>query len=85
MDGVSPSFLNGEREIIDGNLRLCVARPENVGTRLLFARTLLAMKRVRPGISGEFKDKILLLQQKHPLHGPANGIVQQMFNEALEL
>jgi tetratricopeptide (TPR) repeat protein len=85
MDGVSPSFLNGEREIIDGNLQLCVASPENVGTRLLFARTLLAMKRVRPGLAGEFKDKILLLQQKHPLHGAANGVVQQMFNEALEL
>jgi tetratricopeptide (TPR) repeat protein len=85
MDGVNPSFLNGEREIIDGNLQLCVACPENVGTRLLFARTLLAMKRVRPGLAGEFKDKILLLQQKHPLHGPANGVVQQMFNEALEL
>jgi tetratricopeptide (TPR) repeat protein len=85
MEGVSPSFLNGEREIIDGNLQLCVACPENVGTRLLFARTLLAMKRVRPSLTGEFKDKILMLQEKHPLHGPANGVVQTMFNEALEL
>ena len=85
MDGVNPSFLNGEREIIDGNLQLCAACPENVGTRLLFARTLLAMKRVRPGLAGEFKDKILLLQQKHPLREPANGVVQDMFKEALEV
>lgn len=84
MEDIGPSFLNGEREIIDGNMQLCVACPENVATRLLFARTLLAMKRVRPSLVGEFKDKIILLQQKHPLHGPANDIVQQMFNEALE-
>ena len=85
MDGVSSSFLNGEREIIDGNLQLCVACPENVGTRLLFARTLLAMKRVRPGLAGEFKDKILLLQLKYPLQAPSNGIVQEMFKEAFEV
>jgi hypothetical protein len=85
MDGVNPSFLNGEREIIDGNLQLCVACPENVGTRLLFARILLAVKSVRPGLAGEFKDKILLLQQKHPLREPANGVVQDMFKEALEV
>jgi tetratricopeptide (TPR) repeat protein len=85
MDGVNPSFLNGEREIIDGNLQLCVACPENVGTRLLFARTLVAMKRVRPGLAEEFRDKILLLQQKHPLQGRSNGILQQMFKEALEV
>ena len=83
MVGVGPSFLNGEREIIDGNLQLCVACPDNIGTRLLFAKTLLAMKRVRPDLIGEFKDKIILLQQKKPLRGPANGILQKMFDEAL--
>ena len=30
MDGVSPAFLNGEREIIDGNLQLCLWCPDNV-------------------------------------------------------
>jgi hypothetical protein len=83
MEGVGPSFLNGEREIIDGNLQLCVACPDNIGTRLLFAKTLLAMKRVRPDLIGEFKDKIILLQQKKPLRGPANGVLQKMFDEAL--
>jgi tetratricopeptide (TPR) repeat protein len=83
MEGVGPSFLNGEREIIDGNLQLCVACPDNIGTRLLFAKTLLAMKMVRPDLIGEFKDKIILLQQKKPLRGPANGVLQKMFDEAL--
>jgi tetratricopeptide (TPR) repeat protein len=83
MEGISASFLNGEREIIDGNLHLCVACPDNVVTRLLFAMTLFAMKRVHPNLIEEFKGKIILLQQKKPLHGPANGILQKMFNEVL--
>jgi hypothetical protein len=41
------------------------------------------MKRVRPDLIGEFKDKIILLQQKKPLRGPANGVLQKMFDEAL--
>jgi hypothetical protein len=41
------------------------------------------MKRVRPDLIGEFRDKIILVQQKKPLAGPANGVLQQMFNEAL--
>jgi tetratricopeptide (TPR) repeat protein len=83
MEGVGPSFLSGERQIIDGNLQLCVACPDNIGTRLLFAKTLLAMKRVRPDLIEEFKEKIILLQRKKPLPGPANGILQKMFDEAL--
>jgi hypothetical protein len=38
---------------------------------------------VRPDLIGEFKDKIILLQQKKPLRGPANGVLQKMFDEAL--
>jgi hypothetical protein len=50
---------------------------------VLYATTLLAMKRVRPDLIGEFKDKIILLQQKKPLRGPAKGVLQKMFDEAL--
>jgi len=35
MDGVNPSFLNGEREIIDGNLQLCVACRECWNTAIV--------------------------------------------------
>jgi len=81
LETARPDFLNGEREIIDGNLQLCVARPQNVETRVLLAQTLIALKEVRPEILPEFKDKIALLQKEMPLTDPARGVVQRMFNE----
>lgn len=84
MDGVPSSYLNGEREIIDGNLHLCLTFPQNVGTRILLAQTVRAMKRARPDILGEFKDRIALLQKEKPLLEPAQGIVQRIFDETLE-
>src|SRR4030095_12130053 len=83
MDGVAPGFLSGEREIVDGNLQLCLDFPQHVGVRILLAHTLLAMKRTRPDIPSEYKEKIALLQKEHLLTEPAHGVVQRLFNEAL--
>lgn len=83
MDGVPSGFLSGEREIVDGNLQLCLDFPQNVGARILLAQTLLAMKRARPDILPEFKDKLVLLQKEKPLSEPAHGVVQRLFNEVL--
>ncbi len=82
MDGVRANFLSGEREIIDGNLQLCLAWPQNVGTRLLLIQTVSTMKKVRTDILAEFKDKLNLLQKEKPLPEPANSLVQRMLNEA---
>ena len=49
MDGAHQGFLSGEREIVDGNLQLCLSHPDSLSVRLLFAQTLAAMKRARPG------------------------------------
>ncbi|MBA4150135.1 MAG: tetratricopeptide repeat protein [Verrucomicrobia bacterium] len=81
MDGPR-EFLSGEREIINGNLQLCVEFPQNIGTRILLAKTLLAMKRARPKVVPEFQEKIKLLQKEHPLAEPANSVLQRLFNEA---
>ena len=81
MDGVPVGFLSGEREIIDGNIQQCLNLPQNVPARLLLAQTLLAMKRARPDILPEFKDKLALLQKEKPLSEPAHGVVQRMLNE----
>jgi hypothetical protein len=83
MDGVSPGFLSNEREIIDGNIQLCLASPQNVVTRLLLVQTLSGLKKVRPEIVPEFKDKVALLQKQHPLQEPAQSVVQRMFNDVL--
>jgi tetratricopeptide (TPR) repeat protein len=85
MGGDQPMILNNEREIVDGNLQLCLAVPDSVCARIVLAQTLKAMKRVRPDVVGEFKDKILLLQRKKPLEGPAQEFIQQIISEAVGL
>lgn len=83
MEGTGSSFLSGEREILEGNLQLCIDCPNNIGTRILLAKTLLAMKTVRPELMQEFKDRVILLNSRKPLAGPAKGVLESMFNEAL--
>jgi hypothetical protein len=83
IDNVDGRFLNGERELIDGNLLQCLDAPARVNTRLLFAQTLLAMKRARPDILPEFVERIALLQKECPLPEPAQGVVQGILDEAL--
>lgn len=83
MDGVPRSFLNGEREILDGNLMLCLGSPDNPTTRIVFAQTVLAMKSVRPDVVFEFRDKIEKLQREQTIPGPAGKIIQEIFDAAL--
>lgn len=83
MDGVSPAFLSGQREILDGNLQLCLVHPGNVSVRILLAQTLLAMKRVRPDILPEFAERLAMLQKEHPLTEPAQAVLQRLFNDVL--
>jgi hypothetical protein len=83
MDGVQPNFISGAREIIDGNIQQCLNCPQNVPARLLLMQTLSAMKKVRPEILPEFKDKLALLQKEKPLSEPAHGVVQRILNEVL--
>ena len=54
---------------------------DNVCTRILFAQTLLAMKKVRGDITPEYKEKIAMLQKEKPLAEPAHALIQRMFNE----
>lgn len=82
METAHSEFLSGEREIIAGNIHLCLARPANVPLRILLAQTLLAMKRVRPDILPEFKEKIALLRQERPLPEMPDKIVQRLIDEA---
>ena len=72
------SFLSGERDIINGNLQLCLACPDNVVTRLLLAQTVVAMKKVRPAVVAEFQERISLLEEHHPLGDAAGTVVQRI-------
>ncbi len=74
-------FLSGERDIVDGNIQQCLNLPQNVPARLLLVQTLVAMKKIRPDILPEFRDKLALLQKEKPLSESANGVVQRILNE----
>ena len=76
MKDVGSGSLNGEREILNGNIQLCLNHPSNTTVRLLLAQTLRKMKEVRSDVAEEFVEKIRLLQKNAPLPEPANGIVQ---------
>lgn len=84
MENINLGFLSGEREIIDGNLQQCLDAPNSINVRLLLAQTLLAMKIVRPNILPEFAERIALLQKEKPLVEPAQGLLQRLFDEAME-
>ncbi len=83
MDGTPSGFLSGEREILRGNIQLCLDCPRDVAPRILMAQTFLAMRRARPDILPEFKDTVTLLQKEHPLTEPVHGIVRRLLDEAL--
>ena len=82
MEGVSSgTFLSGEREILDSNLGLNLACPENVIARVLLLQTMLTMKQVRSEVVAEFQERVMLLQDRHPLAEPAERIARQMLAE----
>lgn len=83
MDGVPAGFLSGEREIIDGNLQLCLQHPRNVIVRILLVQTVASMKRTRPAVVAEFREKLQLLHRDHTLAEPAQAIVQCMLADAI--
>lgn len=84
MEGAPPDFLTGPREIIDGNIQLCLASKQSVPARLLLANTLLAMKHARPDVVDEFRDKLSLLRKEHPLQEPAQSVIQRIIDDAFK-
>jgi tetratricopeptide (TPR) repeat protein len=79
--GIDPekSPLQGERDILEGQLRLCLDHPDNLPVRLLFAHTLLAMRRARPEVLPEFRSRVDLLQNDKPLPEPSRSVSARLF------
>ncbi len=77
----SPEFLNGEREILNGNLQLCLTDPENPTARLLLVGTLRDMKKARPQVFEEFREKAARLQREHPLAPPVGAVIEELLRE----
>jgi len=84
MDRVSPEFLHGEREILDGSLAQCLKYPQSLTVRLLLMQTAAAMKKVRPDIVRAYADKLAKLHRDNPLPGRAQSVLQDMIDDVLE-
>ena len=61
------SFLQSERAILDGLLRLAVDLPASLRVRMLLLSAMERESRQRPDIVREYRDKLLALQADHPV------------------
>ncbi len=73
--------LSGEREILEGAIYLCLRQPDNATVRMLCASTFRQMKKVRPAIVAELRDKLELLQRQHPLPGAPGRLLVAVLAE----
>ncbi len=80
MNSDNPHFLNGEREIIGGMIRLCVDQPKNVPVRALMAKALQLMLKVNRAVVEEHREQVRLLQRQHALPGSAQKAIDEMLN-----
>ena len=80
---VQPEFLNGEREIVAGIVQLCLQLPDSATARLLLAGVLRDLKRERPQVVAECRDRVRLLQTQHPMAAAFHGIVERAIEAVL--
>jgi tetratricopeptide (TPR) repeat protein len=83
MEVVPATFLRGGREILDGNIYLCLSNAKNPNTRILLLQTVKAMKRVQPELVAEYRTRLQMLERDHPLDEPARNACAQMLGDAL--
>ncbi|SNS23551.1 Tetratricopeptide repeat-containing protein [Granulicella rosea] len=65
--GAPANFLNGERDILDGELKMCNDLPMNVPARLLLVETMSALMRVKPEVVEEYRERVEKLMEEQPL------------------
>jgi len=81
LDFLEGGGLHGEREMLDGILLLCVHQPQNPTIRMLLAQMMRQMRKLRPEIMSEYKDKTAHLQRDYPIK-VIEPLVEKALNEA---
>lgn len=84
MDFLKGSQLTGERDILDGIIQHCARNPENKTARMLLVQTLRQMKKTRPDIMSEFKEKVAELQKEFPVTGEIGRLASEAIEETFE-
>lgn len=81
MDSPHGGALQGVHEIVEGNLHLNVEFPRNNTIRMIFAQTLMQIKKYNPKILEVFRDRVTLLQKEHPLGGSVGELIGRHVSE----
>ena len=79
LDGSRRDFLSGEREMVAGDLELCLREPENATTRLLLFGLLGRLQVINPQVVAEYRGKVERLQAEHPLPEPVPGLLDELW------
>ena len=80
LPGVPAGLLAGERDFLDATFHLCIAQPENICSRLILTELLRLLRPTRPQVVLEYRERIQLLQNKKPLAGAAQAVLQGIFD-----
>lgn len=79
LDGSRRDFLSGEREMVAGDLELCLREPDNATTRLLLFGLLGKLNGINPQVVAEYRGKVERLQAEHPLPEPVQGLLDELW------
>ncbi|MBQ1540784.1 MAG: hypothetical protein IIZ63_02175 [Caulobacteraceae bacterium] len=82
MDG-SKGFIHGAREIIQGEIELCLRAPRSANARVILAQSLHYIGKIEPSILSEVAARVWLLQKEKPLDGDAQEAVDASFEVSL--
>jgi tetratricopeptide (TPR) repeat protein len=83
LDFLAGGGLSGEHEIVDGIIHLCVRQPNSELIRMVLAQTLRQMKKVRPSVFSEYRERLALLQREHPLEGDVGSMIMDSISAAM--
>jgi tetratricopeptide (TPR) repeat protein len=76
--------LSGEREILDGTIQHCIRNRHNKTSRILLVQTLRLMKKARPDIMPEYKQKLADLQKEFPIPGEIGQLASKAIAEVFK-
>ena len=60
---------------------LSQSNPSNIVIRIILAEAISAMRRIRPDVAAEFKEKANRQQKQNRLSDPAHTVLESIFNE----
>ncbi|MBX9790130.1 MAG: hypothetical protein K2Y37_14530 [Pirellulales bacterium] len=83
LDGARPDFLNGEREMLQGTLELCLREAANATPRFVLMGLVQRLQAINPQVVGEFREKVERLQREYPLAPSIQAVLDARLAAAL--